>query len=882
MTMRAGQPLSAWSKSVDSVLETLLVNAGRGLDDGEADRRRARFGRNELRVAKKRHVISILKDQFTGIVTVLLLAAGALALVMSNIAEAVAIFAVIVINSAIGFFTEWRAIRSMEALRKIARVACVVLRDGMVRQVAARDLVPGDVVVLDAGDIVPADLRLIEAHKLNTDESTLTGESLPVAKQTEAVAVETTIFDRNNMAYKGTAVTRGSGQGVVVATGPHTEFGKIFEQVSEAHPHRTHLEKRLDALGTLLAWVVIVLGAALAIVGVLAGRDMLLAVEVAIALAVAAIPEGLPIVATIALARGMWRMAQRNALVTRLSAVETLGATSVILADKTGTLTENRMTVTAALLPDIDVTLPGDAEGPAAELLEAMLTTATLCNGATLQEGSDPDQVGVGDPTERALLEAANVRGIRRDTLLQNMPEVHEDPFDPDQKRMATVHRINGEFEVAVKGAPEVVVALCNAVQTRGGVVPLGADDAAAWLDRTAQLCTSGLRAIAVARKPAPAPDQDLYAGLVLQGVFGLEDPPRANIGGVIDTCRRAGIAVIMATGDHADTARNIAARIGVIDAADDERQLLGGEAVGRLFEEARDEELLEARVFSRVTPEQKLRLIELHQHEGHVVAMTGDGVNDAPALKKADIGVAMGLRGTAVAREAAEMVLQDDDLGTIVVAIEHGRAIFENIRKFALYLLSCNTSEILVVTLATVAGAPLPLLPLQILFLNLVTDVFPALALGVGPGRPGLMREPPRPAQERILPRRCWVEIGLYGTVLAVVTLAAMAVALLVLGYDTETSVTIAFSTLALAQLWHVFNMRGDTWRLIDNEITRNPWIWMALVLCLALILMAVYLPVLNDVLRLTDPGINGWLLIVGASVVPLIVAPLVRRPAG
>ena len=879
--MRAGQPLSAWSKSIDSVLETLSVHADRGLDDGEAALRRTSFGRNELQVAKKRHVISILKDQFTGIVTVLLLAAGTLALMMSNLAEAVAIFAVIVINSTIGFLTEWRAIRSMEALRKIARVNCVVLRDGVVRHLAARELVPGDVVMLEAGDIVPADLRLIEAHKFNSDESTLTGESLPVKKQTDAVAAETMIFDRNNMAYKGTAVTRGSGQGVVVATGTYTEFGKIFEQVSEAHPHRTHLEQRLDALGTLLAWVVIVLGAALAIVGVLAGRDTLLAVEVAIALAVAAIPEGLPIVATIALARGMWRMAQRNALITRLSAVETLGATSVILADKTGTLTENRMTVTAALLPGIDVTLPGDAWGPAAELLDAMLTTAALCNGATLQQQSEPDQNGVGDPTECALLEAAGAHGIWRDTLLQKMPEVYEDPFDPNKKRMATVHRTNGDFEVAVKGAPEVVLAYCNAVHTPGGVVPLGADDTAVWLDRTARLCKSGLRAIAVARKSAAAPDEDLYTELVLQGVFGIEDPPRANIQGVIDTCRAAGITVIMVTGDHADTARNIAARIGVIDAADDARQLLGGEAVGRLMQDERHEELLAARVFSRVTPEQKLSLIELHQCQGHVVAMTGDGVNDAPALKKADIGVAMGLRGTAVAKEAAEMVLQDDDLGTIVVAVEHGRAIFENIRKFALYLLSCNTSEILVVSLATVAGAPLPLLPLQILFLNLVTDVFPALALGVGPGRPGLMLEPPRPAREPILPRRCWVEIALYGVVMAAVTLAAMAVALLLFEYDTATSVTIAFSTLALAQLWHVFNMRGDTWRLIDNEITRNPWIWMALVLCLGLILMAVYLPVLNDVLRLTDPGVTGWLLIVSASALPLIAAPLVRRLA-
>ena len=879
--MHAGQPLSAWSKSVDSVLEILAVDPDRGLDDGEVARRRAAFGANELQVAKKRHVISILKDQFKSIVTVLLLAAGVLALLMSNVAEAVAIFAVVVINAAIGFLTEWRAIRSMEALRRLARVSCVMVRDGVVRRAPARELVPGDIVLLEAGDMVPADVRLIEAKKFNADESTLTGESLPVAKQTEPVAAGTTIFERNNIAYKGTAVTRGSGRGVVVATGRETEFGKIFEQVSEAHPHRTHLEKRLDALGTLLAWAVIGIGIVLAGIGILVGRDILLAVEVAIALAVAAIPEGLPIVATIALARGMWRMAKRNALITRLSAVETLGATSVILTDKTGTLTENRMTVTMALLPGDDVVFPDASSGAEESLLDAMLTAAALCNGAALQAHCDVAQQGVGDPTECALLEAAAVRGIRRDALLENLPEVHEDPFDPDKKRMATVHRDENDFRVAVKGAPEVVLAHCRSVRTSGGVVPLAEADVDDWLERTAQLCAGGLRAIAVAGKSAGTPDVDPYEDLTLYGVLGIEDPPRAGIDRVIEECRAAGISIIMVTGDHADTARNIAIRIGVIDAATDEQLLLGGESVDALLAGARHAELLAARVFSRVTPEQKLRLIDLHQHQGHVVAMTGDGVNDAPALKKADIGIAMGVRGTAVAREAAEMVLQDDDFGTIVAAIEHGRAIFENIRKFALYLLSCNTSEILVVSLATIAGAPLPLLPLQILFLNLVTDVFPALALGVGPGRPGLMRESPRPSQERILPRRCWIEIALYGVVMAVATLAAMAWALVRLEYDTERAVTVAFSTLALAQLWHVFNMRGDTWRLVDNEITRNVWIWAALALCLGLILIAVYAPVLSDVLRLTDPGAAGWLVILVGSLVPLVAAPLVRRLA-
>ena len=510
-----------------------------------------------------------------------------------------------------------------------------------------------------------------------------------------------------------------------------------------------------------------------------------------------------------------------------------------------------------------------------------MLATAALCNGASLQRSDTGEPTAVGDPTERALLEAAAVRGIWQDDLLKSMPEVFEDPFDPDKKRMATVHAVGSRFKVAVKGAPEVVIERCATVIADDGAVPLNAHDRQDWLGRVAHLCEEGLRTIAVAEKDADSAQNDFYADLKLLGVFGIEDPPRAGIREVIDRCRGAGVAVIMVTGDHADTARNVAGDIGVIDASVESRQLVGGEVVDQLFEDGQHDELLAARVFSRVTPEQKLRLIDLYQRQGHVVAMTGDGVNDAPALRKADIGVAMGIRGTAVAREASEMVLEDDELGTIVSAIEHGRVIFENIRKFAVYLLSCNSSEILVVTLATVVGAPLPLLPLQILFLNLVTDVFPALALGVGPGRPGIMDEQPRSSKERILPWRYWIGIGLHGLFMAAATLGAMAVAMLILEFDIRTAVSVAFCTLALAQLWHVFNMRGDMRRVFDNEITRNPWVWGALALCVALVLLAVYAPVLSGVLRLADPGLSGWLVIAVASLVPLGTAPLVRHLA-
>lgn len=866
-----------WAVDVDTALRQLAVAAQNGLDDGEVDRRRLIFGRNQLQEVKPRHVLSILAGQFKSIVTVLLVFAAILALLFSDIPEAVAILAVIVLNALIGFTTEWRAIRSMEALRRFTKVECVALRAGVVVRLPAEDLVPGDIVLLEAGDLVPADLRLIKASKLNADESTLTGESLPVSKHVEPLGADTIMLDRQNMAFNGTAITRGTGRGVVVATGSRTEFGKIFEQVSSAVGHRTPLEKRLDALGKRLAWIVIVIGVFVAIIGILAGREVFLAIEVAIALAVAAIPEGLPIVATIALAHGTWLMAKRKALITRLSAVETLGATSIILTDKTGTLTENRMCATTVLLADADVELMGELEVASSAMLDELLTAAALCNNASLQQTADADSSGVGDPTELALLVAAAKRDIWRETLLKESPEVHEDPFDPASKRMATVHDFGGMFTVAVKGSPETIISNCTSVRTKDGVVPLGADELQRWTGRVEDLCESGLRTIAIASKSADAPDANPYESLMLLGVIGLEDPVRDGIEEAISQCHSAGVSVLMVTGDHAKTAKNIARKVGITDDSDDVESFLEGDSVDGLFADDRIQDLLNARVFSRVTPEQKLRLIKLYQEQQHVVAMTGDGVNDAPALKKADIGIAMGIRGTAVAKEAAEVILQDDEFGTIVAAIGHGRVILQNIRKFVVYLFSCNCSEVIVVCLATITGAPLPLLPLQILFLNLVTDVFPALALGVGPGDPSLMKSAPRPAGERLLTRHHWLQIGLYGVLMAVVVLAAMATAVLYLDFSRDKAVTVAFCTLALTQMWHVFNMRESSGRFFDSEIIRNVWVWLALGLCLLLILAAVYLPALSDVLRLVNPGYRGWLLILAFSVLPLIVPPLV-----
>ena len=890
MISSAGQ--SPWSQSADHVLAGLSVDPGRGLDAREVSQRRQVWGPNRLESAPRRRVVSLLLAQLKSVVVILLLGAGLLAFAFSDYAEGLAIFAVVIINSAIGFVTEWRAVRSMEALREFARVECVVQRGGVATTVAAEALVPGDIVMFDAGDLVPADIRVITSAKLTANESTLTGESLPVNKHCEPIAENTDLLARDNMLFKGTSVTRGSGSGVVTGTGTNTEFGKIFEQVAEAEPQQTPLEKRLDALGVRLAYAIVVIAVLVAVAGIVAGRELFLAIEVAIALSVAAIPEGLAIVATIALARGVWRMARRNALITRLSAVETLGATSVILTDKTGTLTENRMALSCVLLEGHDVAVDGAQDAGAADfhagdkelandvaaMVDELLQTGVLCSNASL-DAADPSG-GVGDPTELALLVAASGRDIWRKDLLQRTPEIREDPFDPDSKRMATLHRHDEGCLVAVKGAPEAIVPLCDAVRTAADERALAENDRQRWLDRARELGDRGLRTIAVARKSTSDDATGLYDHLVLIGIVGLEDPAREGVGDAIRRCLDAGIDVVMVTGDHAATARNIALATGIVEG--DAPRVLNGTDVDELFAGNRHEALLQARVFSRVTPEQKLRLIALYQQRGHVVAMTGDGVNDAPALKKADIGVAMGVRGTAVAKEAAAMVLQDDEFGTIVAAVSHGRVIFDNIRKFVVYLLSCNVSEVLVVGLATIAGAPLPLLPLQILFLNLVTDVFPALALGVGKGSPALMQNRPRHATERILTRKHWRRIALHGAILAFTVLAAMVLSHYYLGYGHRDAVSVAFLTLAFAQMWHVVNMRDDLKALFNNEITRNLWIWAALAICLVLVLLAIYLPPLREVLELSDPGMVGWGLILAMSLFPVLAAPLVSGLTG
>jgi P-type Ca2+ transporter type 2C len=881
-----------WATEADRVLRSLAVDPARGLDGNDVRRRRDRYGANILRAAARESLWRLLARQFTNIIVALLVAAALISVAFGERAEAMAVVLVIAINATIGFVTELRAVRSMEALRRLGRVTARVRRETRVCEVHAGDLVPGDIVLIEGGDVVTADLRLIELSRLEADESMLTGESIPVAKQVERVAGESEVHDRRNMLFKGTAVTSGSAEAVVVATGMATELGRISRLVEQARGDRTPLEHRLDALGYRLVWMTVVVALLVVAAGIATGKDALLMVQTGIALAVATIPEGLPIVATLALARGMWRMARRNVLVNRLSAVETLGATTVICTDKTGTLTENHMAVRRIALSGGDVidvdaasangTFARDGEPVdpiAREDLREALEIGLLCSNASLDGSGPGGQLRViGDPTEAALLSAAHLAGLSREGLLRELPEVREEAFDPRTKMMATVHELDGAYRVAVKGAPEAVLAVCTRVRTRSGECEMTPAEERRWIDHTERMAGEGLRVLGLATKRSPSADGNPYEKLALVGIVGLLDPPRPEVKAAIRACREAGVRVIMVTGDQPLTARAIAEAVGLV-AGREVEVVRGAEVrpVATLSPVERDA-LLGADVFARMTPEQKLDLVELHQGAGNVVAMTGDGVNDAPALKKADIGVAMGRRGTQVAREAADMVLRDDAFSSIVAAIGEGRVIFHNIRVFVFYLLSCNVSEVLVLALASLVNAPLPIRPLQILFLNLVTDVFPALALGVGEGRSDVLRRPPRDPAEPILGRRHWTAIGVYGALITLAVLAVFGGAVRWLHLSETRAVTAAFLTLAFAQLWHVFNMRSRRSPRLRNEITRNPFVWAALLVCSVLLLAAVYVPELAQVLGVTPPGAREWAAILGMSFLPLAAGEVLK----
>ena len=875
------------------------TDAALGLTRAEAAKRLARYGTNALAQARRRSTLAIFLAQFRSLIVVLLVAATATAFAMGENIEAIAILVVIVLNAAIGFLTEWKAERALSALQNQTVRVAHVIREGTESEIPASELVPGDLVVLAAGARVPADGRIVESVRLQIEESALTGESHAVTKMSEPLPDEHAApGDRLNMAFLGTTITEGRGRLLVTATAARTEVGKIGLLIDEATTRATPLERKLARLGRLLIAVVLVLCVVIVLAGWLRGvADFWHMLEIGLSLAIAAVPEGLPAVATMTLALGMQRMARMRALVRRLPAVETLGSTTVICTDKTGTLTKNEMTVRAFVLDRRRVEVTGTGYAPVGEFLNGdkavdprsddlalALRIGALCNDANVERADGRDTV-LGDPTEAALIVAAEKAGMNRATLTVQFPRVREVPFDSTTKRMTTVHRTpDGRTLAFVKGSPATVLAASSAQVRTAGVVPLPPDDRRRWEESNQGLAGTALRVLGLAYRELPEghDESDLARDLIFVGLVGMSDPLRDEAKAAIAACRAAGIRTVMITGDQQSTAAEIARQLG-IDRGLDGRALrtVHGRELSGLDAAGWGRVVAEAAVFARVSPEHKLQIVEALQHQGQVVAMTGDGVNDAPALKQADIGVAMGIKGTEVAKENADMVITDDNFASIVGAVEQGRIVYGNILRFIHYLFSCNLSEILTIFVALMIGWPLPLVALQILWLNLITDIFPAFALALEPSAPDVMKRPPRDPEESLLPPRFLGLIAWQGVLLAGVTLLAFFVGMRWYGTEGEglrSATTMAFMTLALAQVFHSFNARSQKRSVFTGRLFTNLWLWAAVGVCLILQVAAVSVPVLQQVLHTVPPTASDWGVIAACSLTPVAVVELVK----
>jgi P-type Ca2+ transporter type 2C len=899
---------NAYLESLESVAATLESDLRRGLTDDDARARLARYGPNELASKPPVPAWRRFLAQFQDVLVILLLIATAISVLLwiyerdtALPYEGIAIFAVVLLNATMGYIQESRAEAAVAALRAMSAADAHVVRDGERRRVPASEIVPGDVIVIEEGDTVPADARLVEATALQTAEASLTGESLPVSKDTEPVEENAALGDRHNMLFSGTAATYGRGMAVVTMTGMRTEMGRIAGLLDETHDEETPLQRELDrtgkALGLVVVAIAIVMIATIILVDQVRGFSAMVDVLIlGVALAVAAVPEGLPAVVTAVLSIGVQRMARRNAIVRHLAAVETLGSASVIASDKTGTLTKNEMTVRvvatasgrvtlggSGYAPDGDVTRDGGGaiDGPLRVELERALAAADRANNASVHE-KDGRWTVEGDPTEGALIVAARKAGLRAEALDTRLPRVGEVPFSSERKLMSTMHRDterDDNLVVFTKGAPDVLIARCTRELVGGEPRPLTPERRAEIRRTNEALADQALRTLGIAIRRLPtdhevpsggAIDASIETDLVFAGLIGMIDPPRAEASEAVARARGAGIRPIMITGDHPRTAAVIARELGITT---DARATTGAE-LEQITDDALERTVAEISVYARVNPEHKLRIVKALQRRGAIVAMTGDGVNDAPALKTADIGIAMGITGTDVSKEAADVVLADDNFATIVAAVEEGRAIFANIRKFLRFLLSSNIGEVLTMFVGVVlgakiglpregAGVALPLLATQILWINLVTDGAPALALGVDPADDGLMRNPPRPHNEGVITARMWRGIFFVGAVIAVSTLLVLDASLpggFIEGTGTlPYAQTMAFTTLMLAQLFNVFNARSDEQSAFARLFT-NRWLWLSIALSVALQLVVVYVPAMQRAFGTVGLSVIDW----------------------
>ena len=841
------QPHSWHCLAREDAAKVLLTSLSQGLSEGEAARRLAAGGRNLLQEAPPRPAWRMLLDQFRDFMILMLLAAALVSAAIGEGVDSLAIVAILVVNACIGFVQEYRAAQAMQALKKLAAARAQVLRGGESTEIDAAELVAGDLVLLQAGDLIPADVRIVEAAAFGVDESVLTGESVPVEKQVEALTDPALgIADRVNLAFKGTVATRGRARALVVAIGMATELGRIATLLRQEEGSRTPLQERLSVLGTRLAYAALAICALVFAFGALRGEALLLMFMTAVSLAVAAVPEALPAVVTVALAMGAAKMVRNQALIRRLPAVETLGSVSFICSDKTGTLTQNRMRVEALYLAGSAAVVP--LAGASAEEAQWLFRAAALNNDAR----GDSPETWSGDPTEIALLAAAHAAGFQKGALECDTPRVAELPFDSSRKMMSTIHQHGAEVTALVKGAPERVLERC--VSMHGTDRPFALDAA---LQIATAMAADGLRVIAFARRRLQGQTQlrdveQIETGLEFLGLLGLIDPARPEAKDAVGLCQGAGIAVVMITGDHPATAAHIARQLGI--AAEGDRVIAGAELAAMSDRELRAC-VREVRVYARVDPEQKIRIVAALQEHGECVAMTGDGVNDAPALKRADIGVAMGRVGTDVAREASDMVLLDDNFATIVRAVHQGRRIYDNIRRFVLFVLAGNTGEIIAIAMAPALGLPIPLLPIHLLWVNLVTDGLPGLALAAERADTDVMRQAPRPRSESVFARGLWQRILWVGVLIGGMTLAIQYWAW---HGGAPHWQTMAFCVLTFAQMGLALAVRSEHRSLWSLGLFSNLPLLGAVVLTIVLQVAVVYVPAANAIFK-TEP-LTAW----------------------
>jgi len=824
--------MKPWYQMTEDELYKELKTDRNGLSADESRKRVSQYGHNRLEEKPGKSPLLIFFEQFTNILILILIVAAVISAFIGDLTDTMVILAIVLLNAVIGFFQEYRAERALAALKKLEIPAATIIRDGKHQQIPATEIMPGDIVVLTAGEIVPADIRLIESPNLMIDESSLTGESTPVEKSTNIISEETSLADRRNMTFKGTVITYGRGVGVVVTTGMSTELGRIAYLLQETEKIKTPLQIKLDVMGKRLAVAALLLCLIIFIAGIWRGESLQLMSLTAISLAVAAIPESLPAVITIVLALGAYRMSKVNALIRKLPAVETLGCVTAICSDKTGTLTQNKMKV-EFIYDGKELKKKWNLDTSDMNLI---FKAMTLCNDASI----DSDK-GIGDPTEIALLKAASEIGIHKNELEKSYPRINEIPFDSFKKRMTTINSSPDNQEIYLtfmKGSVDSVLDISSIDSNMKEQI----------LRENEKMAADGIRVLALAYREIEKgmPLSEVEKGLTFLGLVGMIDPPREEAYEAVKICMKAGIVPIMITGDHPITAQAIAKRLGITN---ENGQIITGRDM-ELLEPAHLNSLLSSvRVFARVSPEDKIRIVTSLKDKGHIVAMTGDGVNDAPALKKADIGIAMGITGTDVSKEASDIILRDDNFATIVKAVYEGRVIYDNIRKFIRYMLSTNSGEILTMFFALMIGMPLPILPIQILWINLVTDSFPALALGVEPAEKNVMNRPPRDPKESIFARGLWQHIIWVGLLMSFGTLGVMAWGL---KYDDlDHARSMVFFTLAGFQMFHVMAIRSERESIFTVGLLSNKALLGAVVLTFILQLMITYIPILQRIFK-------------------------------